>query len=462
MAYLLRVSVRAFLALLLLVGSFGQALAAFPAVYGGTLFYARSTAGVPTITVSSNVSYGEACLNLFGSQVTQYSGTISFNGGACGDIRYTSTKGDCCGGSFPASNFSETSYTCPIGSTQSGAAPNVSCSCDTGFAEIGGNSCKNLTTANVDNCNTVVAGLNFVGGPLVHFGGPGLTACFGGFVVGGNGSASGGGQTELYGPFTCKTTDASNCTPVPKPSTTTVTCKPGEFPGTVNGIQVCSPSSITNSMEAPKVTTSTPSSTGTGAVTPTTSPDAPPGTVSQTTSTTCSGTSCSTTTTFTGTNGTPLGAKTVDTPKPNFCVENPEFSGCKKPVPNDFSGNCGSFTSTGDAALGAIAKAVNETKCKFFDTASDESNAYAAARIANAAGSGSGLASSTVAISASSFDTTNALGVAASCITDLSITVMSKTVSLPLSMICPYLVILGNVMLALSFLSAAVIVGKPT
>lgn len=453
---------RVLLALVVLLGSVGQAFAAFPATYGGTIYYARSTFGIPVITSSSQTSYGEACGNLGGSQVTPYSGTITFNGGSCGDIRYSSTKGDCCGGSFPATNFSETTYNCPVGSTQSGTAPNVSCSCDSGFIEEGGASCRNLTTSNVDNCNTVVAGLNFVGGPLVHFGGPGLTACFGGFVVGGNGSASGGGQTELYGPFTCKTTDASNCTVAPKPTTVTVTCKTGEFPGTVNGIQVCSPASITNSTEAPKTTTSTPSGTGTGAVTPTTSPDAPSGTVSESKSTTCTGTSCSTTTTFTGANGTPLGSKTVDAPKPNFCTDNPEFAGCKKPVANEFSGTCGAFTASGDAALSAIAKAVNETKCKFFDTTSDESNAYAAAKIANAAGTGSGLGSSTVAISASSFDTSNSLGVGASCITDLSITVMTKTVSLPLSMVCPYLVILGNIMLALSFLSAAVIVGKPT
>jgi hypothetical protein len=67
-----------------------------------------------------------------------------------------------------------------------------------------------------------------------------------------------------------------------------------------------------------------------------------------------------------------------------------------------------------------------------------------------------------VTISEASFDQSNALGTAASCIADQSITInvagASKTVLLEFSRVCPYVSYLGALNLALAFLSAMFIV----
>lgn len=56
-------------------------------------------------------------------------------------------------------------------------------------------------------------------------------------------------------------------------------------------------------------------------------------------------------------------------------------------------------------------------------------------------------------------DMSDALG-GGGCISDLSISVLGQSISLPISVICPYLAMLGNVLVAVSLLLAVRIVGR--
>ena len=67
---------------------------------------------------------------------------------------------------------------------------------------------------------------------------------------------------------------------------------------------------------------------------------------------------------------------------------------------------------------------------------------------------------STVNIGPSSFSTVNALGVGPSCVSDLPVTVMGRSLLLPFSKVCPSLEYLGMLLLGISFILAARIVTR--
>jgi hypothetical protein len=244
-------------------------------------------------------------------------------------------------------------------------------------------------------------------------------------------------------------------------ATQTVTsAPPGTCSGTVNGVLVNLPCpSSTGSTTATSTTTST-SSTGSATVT-----------ISTTTDTTCDGGSCTTTKTVTAattavstTTGvvtstavtTATSVQTID----DFCKANPLNMACKDAVVNRTSGSCATFTCDGDAALCAIARATQAEKC-LLDTPSAESALYDVSKVL----SGTGLTSETVAISSASFDQTDLLA-GGSCIIDKVITINvagdSRTFSLPFSNICTVAGYLGNILVALSLLTAMMIVFRRT
>jgi hypothetical protein len=139
-----------------------------------------------------------------------------------------------------------------------------------------------------------------------------------------------------------------------------------------------------------------------------------------------------------------------------FCKENPDSPMCKK---GSFGGSCAaSFTCDGDAIQCAIAKEQHLRNCKLFDDPSDESGLYNAnkGREGNQTGDLPGNQSIDLT---GRIDTSDAIG-GGSCIGDLSISVMGQSISLPISGICPYLSILGNVLVAVSLLLAVRIVGR--
>jgi hypothetical protein len=343
----------------------------------------------------------------------------------------------------------DSAYSCPVNSTLSGS----SCTCNSGFSESNG-TCKSTAVLDKESCDSLASGLNLVGAPLVHYGSAGLTACFGGFVVSGSGSASGGGQTELYGPFACSGTSASSCAVATKPTDITATCAAGSYPGTVNGVQVCVPPSSTTT--APEKTAVTPPAPGASAPV---IPDAPVGTESTEKSTTCTGTTCTTTTTYRDGAGTSLGEKKEDKPITSFCQENPKAPGCKELVEGTFSGSCGAVPAcTGDAIQCAAAKAAFASACVLDMKANAESALYDAAKTVDQ--SKSVLTESQVSITSSMFNSSNILGAGSGCIADKNVTISGHSMTLPFSSICQYLEYIGFLNLAIAFVLAGRIVAR--
>lgn len=314
-----------------------------------------------------------------------------------------------------------------------------------------------VCTAPVDKeaeCAAVVAGLNYLKAPLVHYGAVGLTACFGGYVVSGSGGASGGGQSELYGPFKCSGASATACAVIPKSSSITVTCPDGQYPGTVNGVQVCSPPS--NTITSPTNTTATPPTAGASAPA---IPNAPAGTTSATEQTACADGTCTTTTQFKDASGNPLGSTTKDKPITSFCQENPKAPGCKEVVEGTFGGSCGAFTCTGDAVQCALTKEVYKQNCLLNATTS-ESALYDTAKTKTGDVTATLPGNSTVNIGSASFDTSDSIGGKA-CIGDVTGTVFGATVTLPFgTYVCPHAQNLRLILLALGFIIGYVVIAR--
>jgi hypothetical protein len=263
--------------------------------------------------------------------------------------------------------------------------------------------------------------------------------------------------TGRYTGATCNAGDYPPLNPLQSTPTGTTTatltdCPKGQVRGTINGQGICytpSPdSTVTKSTAAGTVTTSTPTGTTT--------------TGTQST-TTCTGTTCTTTTTTTTSAPSEGGtccttstqSKTETQDKPSFCTEHPKDTQCVSS--GSFSGSCtAGFTCEGDAVMCSIARASNEEKCGLLEKTSPESELYATTKGATSMP----FTSSTTSISQSSFDTTNALGVAGTCIPNTTVVVFGKTVVLPISDVCPSLGHMGTLLLAVSWLAAFAIVGK--
>jgi hypothetical protein len=140
-----------------------------------------------------------------------------------------------------------------------------------------------------------------------------------------------------------------------------------------------------------------------------------------------------------------------------FCKENPDSPICKQ---SSFGGSCAaSFTCDGDAIQCAVAKEQHIRNCRLFDDASDESRLYEAekAKDKNRDVTADLPGNQTVDIS-SKLSSENVLG-GGSCVSDLNITVMQRSITLPISSICPQLAYLGYILVAIASLVAVRIVG---
>ena len=177
-------------------------------------------------------------------------------------------------------------------------------------------------------------------------------------------------------------------------------------------------------------------------------------------------TTVNTTTTVTVTSGgsttvtiTPGASSTTQT-KGEFCAANPGNAACGSGTGKEssFGGSCtAGFACEGDAALCAVSKATNLVRCAL-DGGTTEAQTY---KDAQTAGFSLGTTSSTVAISAASFDSTNAFGTGGGAgFEDLQVAFLGSTVTIPLSMFNAKLEMLGNVLMAIAFLIAISIVGR--
>lgn len=353
------------------------------------------------------------------------------------------------------SNFNYQTYrdypvlACSANSTLAGAA----CNCNAGYAENAGHTaCISIQAQNNESCKALADGLNYADAPLIHFGSPGLTACFGGFVLDGQGSVTGGGQTELYGPFKCSGVDASACAVVTKPSSITVTCAPGSFPGTVNGVSVCVPPS--SSISGTSTTTAAPPAGSASGTVPPPIDGAPAGTVSQSTSTACTNGSCTTTTNNFGSSGASLGQTSETKPQLSFCSENPTAVICKG---NDssFSGDCTSPpVCKGDAVTCAIAAQTLATKCAL-TASSAESSIYDSEKAKLQTGIVPRGAD--VSLGVGSFSQADNIGTAGG-LSDMSITVWHTDINIPFSNLNQYLSYLGSILMAVAFITSIKII----
>lgn len=238
-------------------------------------------------------------------------------------------------------------------------------------------------------------------------------------------------------------------------------CAPGQAFGNVNGLNVCAKPDFTSvgksTSQSSKDSAGNPvpaASAGGGS-----SPDA-----NSTERTSCSGGVCSTVRsdiTAPPAGSAPGTSPTVVTTtrkeaQTDYCTKNPRAAMC---LSSGVGGSCSAgFTCDGDAIQCSIAKSAFDTKCAL-EAPSEQRTLYENSR--NAKNVGANLpGNSTVAIGPGSFSQENALGVGASCLADMSISVMGNPITLPFSFLCQYLVMLGNINVAVAFVLAARIVAR--
>ena len=244
--------------------------------------------------------------------------------------------------------------------------------------------------------------------------------------------------------------------PASAPAGATNPCPNGQ-PGTVNGVSVCLPYPSNATVENTE-----------GQTKEITNPDGSKVKTQSSQVTICTAGACNTTTTTTTTNtsssgtvtGTATTSSTASQPKGQFCAENPGNKQCSDGEDSSFGGSCsGGFQCKGDAVQCAVAREIHTQNCKLNDSSSAENALYHANKTRTGDQTGDLPGSSTVNLGPGGFDTTDALGAPSSVgIADLNVQVWGRDLVLPFSNLNPYLVILGNVLLAVTAVLCARIV----
>jgi hypothetical protein len=369
---------------------------------------------------------------------------------------------------------------CPVGSVQTGS----SCTCSEGYKDNGfGDGCVQINNDREDCFNFSISG-QMPGGDLVidyRYSGnvaDGSKFCLGveGMTNPGRGCTVtfnrtglldyGGGKIVSEGNLSMSSDsnmvdqscalNPSPPDPTKKPEPPEEKCKNG-YSGQVNGVTVC--------------VTKVPDS-GVGDETKETQSDDGTDTkrVKTEKNTTCTNGVCTTVTTVTttttnnasGVSNTTTQTSTTTEGKGTFCEENPSFKLCKdgEEDGSSFGGSCGAgFTCEGDAIQCAVAQEQHRRACKLFDDASEESQLYQSNKGKEGNQTTNLPGNETVNV-AGRIDSSDALGASAAGVADLNVTVWGQSITLPFSMLNPYLAQLGNVLLAVSFLLALRIVAR--
>lgn len=259
----------------------------------------------------------------------------------------------------------------------------------------------------------------------------------------------------IYSGFACTgATDKPALTGVPSD-----TCASGQIMGQVNGKNICV-SNSTGEPQDPHI--SQPKTSGTTSTT-TSNPDG--STTTNTTSTHEDGSTTTTSktvqpngdTTVTGTTTPPEGADPLD----GFCKQNPDAPLCSEKE-SKFAGSCdGAFTCEGDAIQCAISQEQHKRNCELFEkktTLSDLGDALGNGTDSGVNENPAKEANRETINLPSSLDMSGG-SITARCMSDKSVQVMSTTLIIPFSTICLYLEIMGKIVVAMSLLVAARIVG---
>lgn len=392
-------------------------------------------------------------------------------------ISYVYERPNCIRGGSTKYTISEwQGYSCPANSTQSG----TSCTCNSGYIEQGSQCVQN------DPCDGLAEmcsgsqgksgafsisgkniGVSFTCMSPLSFGANPLPGCSKGCMaeVGGYPTAiksdSGTWTTQGIAKYSGATCDPSvindlnkqadpefESQPNPEPSKSPE-CTNG-YQGTVNGVSVCVP---------PKASSG---------IVGTETKDNGDGTKTDTkTDVKCENGKCEVTKTSTTTNtttnttvGTSSSTSTVD--KAAYCNENKTAGVCKDENGDNpdgtgsFTGNCDAgFQCKGDAVQCAIAKEQHRRMCQIFDDKSPETALFNQSKGKD--GIQRGDEGSPIDL-AGRISTDSLIG-AGSCMTDFQIQFMDRPVNVKLSNLCPYLEMLGNILVAVGMVMAIRIVG---
>lgn len=141
----------------------------------------------------------------------------------------------------------------------------------------------------------------------------------------------------------------------------------------------------------------------------------------------------------------------------DYCKDNPSSAACKDSKKSTFSGSCNAaFSCDGDAATCAIATAANKSLCLEEKNATEDS-VLKQAGIDAIASSSSGTSTSIVNFTAGDINQSNPFS--STCPPDKVLAMHGFSVTLPLSQACGALQAMGAVLVAVSLLVAARIVG---
>lgn len=357
------------------------------------------------------------------------------------------------------------------GGTTSGSTTPGTCTCSSGFNESGSscvpvpNQCADLKGQPLRSGgqNSVVPyspstglGSTFIGCTGSGSGDPAAPGCAlsgagqiayqrpdGSWVAEVSYSYTGGKCTADPNGATTGTPGASSPTPTPS------SCPPGKASGTVNGSTVCyTPQTSTQP-------TSTQTSSNPGGVGGTGT--APSGATQSETSTTCTGSRCTTTTTWKDGTGATVGTSTKTESRSDFCEDNPKSLMC---IQSSWgAGDCSAPPACdGDPVFCAIATSDWKTKCALNPDPGPESALYDSEKSKSGSVLNDLPGSGNSSIGPGSFD--QAERFSASGLSDLTITVAGRPVTLQISVLNPWLVWMGNLLVAVSFLAAMAIVFK--
>ncbi len=140
----------------------------------------------------------------------------------------------------------------------------------------------------------------------------------------------------------------------------------------------------------------------------------------------------------------------------DFCKQNPTLDICKT---GSFGGTCKTnFKCDGDAVQCAMAREQHIRNCQIFEAQTDESKLYDANK-GREGDQTKDLPGNDVFNLSGRIDTSDSLG-GGRCMSDLNVTVAGSAQTIPMSGICPYLGIFGNILVAVSMLLAMRIVFK--
>lgn len=356
-------------------------------------------------------------------------------------------------------------YSCPSGATLSGGQ----CTCTAPSVQNSANDgCDAPASAEQQSCESFAAEWNSTLNPSSAVSVPGIVSsgpsCIHvpGFAEGRGCSGKiavdlsyrpDGKNFYTFGSFRAGTGPDLPCnigTLVPGTSTATVTptlveptptdCK--GYKGTVNGLETCVPLSAVPEIQTSKTKTNV-----------TTPADGTPTTTVTAESTTCADKQCTTTTAITR-DGATIVSVTAGS-RGDHCKANPNNTECGgSDSGTGWGGTCDSgFSCDGDAVQCALTKEVHLQNCKL-NRDTEESALYHASRVKAGDQTTDLPGNDTVNMGSQNFNSSSVLP-GGSCIGDLSVVVASKSISLPLSRVCPYLEYLGMILMGISALLSA-------